>query len=375
MTDLSQLLTTFISPMLLIMALVMMLSMVVRSGQKMVHNDILFGGIFALAVFFSMSDPIVLPSNGIFDMRGLLIGTGTALLGPRVGAFALITGLSYRWGIGNPGVAAGFTGMFIAFGAGLAWRHFVAPMKLKPWQQASSLGIVISLQVLAILVVDSQYWAQLFMSLAPYTLVCNVLGTFLIKYLVENEMKHLSMTRGLELAASTDHLTGLLNRRSLEVLFPTLSEGKGKDSGITALYFDIDRFKSINDTYGHAVGDAVLKVITTRLASTLRAQDAFSRLGGDEFVVLLPSISKSEAAIVAERCRKLIAEKPIRLNETNIYVTISIGAIWTRQESSFDTVLKLADQALYEAKAMGRNAVSFKSDHTLDGSPPLQASA
>lgn len=360
MADVGQLLVAFVNPMMLIMALVMVLSMIVRSGQRFVHNDLLFGAIFAAALFHSMSDPIPLPTGGIMDMRGLLIGAAAGLLGPKVGVFTLGTGLGLRWYIGGPGMVPGLVSMFLAYGGGLIWRYVIKPRGWKFWKETVALALCVSCQNLAVFLTEPQVWATLFMTLGIYTTTCNLIGTFVLKFMFEGEMSYLSQKKGLERAAATDHLTGLQNRRSLEMAFPSIQHSSLSGEGLTTLYFDIDHFKKINDTYGHSVGDEVLREITERLSTVLRSRDVFSRLGGDEFVLMLPNLGRDDAHRVAERCRRMVAEKPILAMGEQIDATISIGAIWTRKTTSFDGLLAIADEALYEAKARGRNTVAFR---------------
>ena len=127
---------------------------------------------------------------------------------------------------------------------------------------------------------------------------------------------------------------------------------------------DIDFFKSVNDTYGHAVGDCVLKTVAKAIKKELREYDIPSRYGGEEFTILLPNTSLEEATVVAERLRSQIEKKKINIEDyriegvSNISVTISVGV--SQYKNSFDApdeLYRSADSALYEAKETGRNRV------------------
>ncbi|MDO8840084.1 MAG: PleD family two-component system response regulator [Parvibaculum sp.] len=168
--------------------------------------------------------------------------------------------------------------------------------------------------------------------------------------------------QGLELAI-TDGLTGLYNRRYMEGHLSTLvADGVKTGKSVALLIFDIDYFKPVNDTYGHAAGDAVLKQFATRIAQNVRGIDLTCRLGGEEFVVVMPDTDLAYAMMVAERLRLRVASEPFVLNaETGqtLEITVSIGIAMT--EGSHDTASKLlerADQGLYRAKRDGRNRVA-----------------
>jgi two-component system cell cycle response regulator len=172
--------------------------------------------------------------------------------------------------------------------------------------------------------------------------------------LQENYRKSLSL-------ALTDGLTGLYNRRYLGVhldgLLARLADGA---TGPSLLLIDIDWFKRVNDTHGHAAGDAVLRELTSRIARYVRTFDLFARYGGEEFVVVLPETDRRVAEGVAERLRMVVAEMPFRVGEaaTEVSVTISIGlAVTADARESSDSLLRRADAALYAAKEAGRNRV------------------
>lgn len=164
--------------------------------------------------------------------------------------------------------------------------------------------------------------------------------------------------------ALTDPLTGLYNRRYFEVhLQKLLQKNEANKKSLAVLMLDIDKFKSINDNYGHGVGDEVLKVFAVRIQESLRSFDLVARLGGEEFVVILPDVSTEMAYFIAERLRSAVADTPFPCSapEGSLKVTTSIGAtIVSDGGATMDHVLKLADDALYDAKEGGRNATVFE---------------
>lgn len=169
-----------------------------------------------------------------------------------------------------------------------------------------------------------------------------------------------NLDHSLELAV-TDQLTGLHNRRymqgQLEALMRRAAAG---GDPVALLVIDIDHFKRINDSFGHDVGDEVLREFAVRLASNVRAIDLPVRHGGEEFVVVMPDTSLEDARRIAERIRLHVAGSPFRVmgGEELLSVTISIGvAAGAGGEDSSQALLKRADEAVYEAKSRGRNRV------------------
>lgn len=162
----------------------------------------------------------------------------------------------------------------------------------------------------------------------------------------------------LRIIAQVDRLTGALTRRGfVEQADREIVRSRRYDRPGALLMLDVDRFKSVNDTYGHATGDQVLHQIAKIAEVTLRPIDIFGRLGGEEFAVLLPETDRAEAVIVAERLREAIAHHPMQLpNGETITVTASFGV--AALDSSIATVpawLERADAMLYTAKSGGRN--------------------
>jgi len=162
--------------------------------------------------------------------------------------------------------------------------------------------------------------------------------------------------------AVTDGLTGLHNRRYLERQLSILvNQSRAREKPLSLLVLDIDHFKHINDSYGHAVGDEVLREFSRRLRKAVRGIDVASRMGGEEFVVVMPDTDAALAFLVGERLRQKIAAEPFSIPESDevIEVTVSIGiSSLASVEDAPDVLLKRADDALYEAKRAGRNRVA-----------------
>jgi diguanylate cyclase (GGDEF)-like protein len=166
----------------------------------------------------------------------------------------------------------------------------------------------------------------------------------------------------LQHQASHDHLTGLWNRRMvLHQLERELRRSARDRSELAVVLVDIDHFKRINDTYGHAAGDAVLQQVAGRLRAVVRSHEYLARYGGEEFLILLPGCTTDDAVGVAERARASIAADPVLAGGQPVSARISLGVASTGA-SGYDPAVLIADAdaALYQAKAGGRNQVGHR---------------
>ncbi len=168
--------------------------------------------------------------------------------------------------------------------------------------------------------------------------------------------------------AETDELTGLSNRRAiLRQAKQSLLANNEQDSCLALLFVDLDNFKAINDTYGHADGDLVLRATATRIRGCVREGDSVGRMGGDEILVLLNGIRSFEHAMVIAHKIQRACSQPVQSNGTAILTSVSVGVAMARQGESFEDLQACADQALYKAKALGRNRVACLNDDLLAG--------
>jgi diguanylate cyclase (GGDEF)-like protein len=186
----------------------------------------------------------------------------------------------------------------------------------------------------------------------PYSII--VVFTMVLAYLLirlRESMKEVSRL------ATTDALTGTLNRRGFAFEATVLlAHCRRRDKPICLFVLDIDNFKLVNDRYGHAIGDKVLKFVADALRDCVRDEDLISRFGGDEFLVFFPETDLPQAKIVAERVREQI-ETAVIEPESNCQVTVSIGCTQISDEEDLARAIARGDDALYAAKNQGRNKV------------------
>jgi len=160
-----------------------------------------------------------------------------------------------------------------------------------------------------------------------------------------------------------DHLTGLPNRRFIENrLFSALDEMKRYNRTLGVLFIDIDHFKSINDNFGHRVGDKVLKMVAMVLLKNIRSFDTVGRWGGEEFIVIVLNVNKKRLMKIANKLRILVQSSnfPLRRKKSIIRVTISIGAVISQPIDIVKSLIQRADKLMYNSKISGRNKVSIE---------------
>lgn len=196
------------------------------------------------------------------------------------------------------------------------------------------------------------------------------------------EQEVLERTQELEMAnkklsqmSRTDELTGLPNRRDIHANIENeISRVSRTRKPFCFIFIDIDHFKSINDTYGHSCGDAVLKTVAQIIRGLLRNYDIVARYGGEEFLVLLPETDLDGASVVAGRFREQIESTPIRYNDYIISVTITLGVSQYDGKLGADGSIQLADKALYKGKESGRNkVVVWRPEQTSDDEHKIAA--
>lgn len=177
---------------------------------------------------------------------------------------------------------------------------------------------------------------------------------------VRTQLKLKALINHLDFIATHDEMTGIYNRRK----FFDLASKKFKESkeGLFAVMIDIDKFKLVNDTYGHSIGDKVIKMVTKTISESIPQQSVFGRIGGEEFALVCHADSRDKLLKDIEALREMIANlEPLAYDGAIVKCTISEGVAQANEDTkTLDELLKEADSALYEAKGSGRNKVIFR---------------
>src|SRR5579864_5448049 len=198
--------------------------------------------------------------------------------------------------------------------------------------------------------------------------------------LLELEDNLVQAREAMRFKATHDPLTGVWNRGAiLESLEKEVWRSRREGLSLGLLIADLDHFKSVNDTYGHPVGDTVLREVTRRMVTDVRPYDAVGRYGGEEFLVLLPGCNDSETRAKAERLREAVSGELIATAAGNLKVTMSVGGVATAEwpQDTSNQILQRADAALYRAKKEGRDrtVMSRAGEREEAPEPALQASS
>ncbi len=294
-----------------------------RTRRPDVPKVVLFAG--PLLWLASLAVPAVAASAGI---QMALVEVVGAVYSP-LGAYEMWRGRSEKLGARWPIFALlALDGAMNLIGAIEAFLGDVSPMALPPL--TTWYGLV--------------YFETLLLTL----------GGAIFVVLFERERAELVQ----KAAARADALTGVANRRSFaEQALASLAECQREDLPLSLIFFDLDHFKSINDSDGHAIGDQVLQLFAEVAQHHLRQDDVIGRIGGEEFAVVLPRTSPGTGYVIADRIRLAFAERCRTLPGLSVGVTVSAGIAEAHPWSTFDTMMQAGDEALYRAKARGRNRV------------------
>jgi len=194
----------------------------------------------------------------------------------------------------------------------------------------------------------------------PLVIDGDIVGAIEIFSNSTDQIETMNKIEELQNIALHDHLTGLPNRRYLESFLENrIKEMKELKIPFSVAMFDIDYFKNVNDTYGHDVGDLVLKMVAETLSGIFRKSDCLGRWGGEEFLAVLPGIAKEEVLLLLGKAKMLVEKSILRLDGEEISVTVSIGVTEASENELELGIIKRADEGLYTSKHSGRNCITW----------------
>lgn len=268
-------------------------------------------------------------------------------------------GYVFIWGSGASQVLA--AALLFAYGGGL-----VARTSIVPWICRTSLAIAVIISTIALIVADNPVNSVLLVLVALM-----FIGGVSTTNVIYNAMYgYIDGQRRLDLAVNTDALTGLPNRAALKKHISDCVELRSNGGLLGAHFIDLDRFKQVNDTHGHIIGDEVLRFAAERIASSVREQDFVSRYGGDEFVVVQSELNRrQDAELLGQRLVARLSE-PYEIDGRRIEIGASDGiALVAAGDTAAIDLLALSDAALYQAKKAGRGRVSTIMGGETDAPP------
>ncbi|SHI98281.1 GGDEF domain-containing protein [Wenxinia saemankumensis] len=318
------------------------------------QRHLMAGLVFGIGATLMMFNTTEIAPGVILDSRNLFIGFAGAFLGPIGAAASLLVAAPVRLGLGGGGAGLGVASMVIAAIVGVMWNRSSLLAPRPTWWRFPAMGLTISVALVTVAFLPAEQRLAAFGLLVPVLVVFNVLGALLFGAMIERERALTREQRALREETLTDPLTGALNRRGLARHYQEVAP-QLRGRGGAFLLMDLDHFKAVNDTHGHAIGDEVLRHAVQAVRGVLRAEDCIARLGGEEFAIVLPGVQSDQAFRIAERIRARVAE--IVLPECpGLQVTTSLGLLPFRDRvPGLSDAIRLSDAALYAAKEGGRN--------------------
>ncbi len=330
------------------------------------------GVLFGLGAVLAMVDPIEIAPGVIADVRNVMV----ALSGPFGGPVSLVISAAisaaYRISLGGPGVGPSLVSGVAVVIATWAFMRLTLrlPADYRP-RDLATLGVAACAWIVGIYALPWEFAAPFLRDAAGAALGATFVGVFILGLMLKRERWRMRAEERLRGWAMTDALTGLPNRRAFRRALEQDARLARRDgSRLALLMIDLDRFKAINDTFGHEAGDDALAMAGGVLRDQIRPNDFVARHGGEEFTVILRDTNVDEAFAAAERLRRSLELNVTLGGKGPIPLSASIGvAAASGDEVDEAGLLKLADRSLYEAKSGGRNCVRAVQLGAGDGPP------
>lgn len=343
------------------------------TSQK--RKSLILGVMLGAGASLLMLQPIELTPDVDFNNRPMFVGFAGFLGGWIAAVAALFLTSATLMAIAGPNVSTGLLVLSVAACLGVFGHIFLNKTRLRPPWSWTVLGGLLSLFVALfwIMVMPDQARVPMLRNTVVILAIIGVIGGAVGAGYLHSGVFDVVEQRQLAIAQSRkDELTGTFNRRGLNIEYHAIVF-RSAETGVAVLAIDIDHFKLVNDSFGHAVGDRLLKLIADQLHKIVRKDDIIARMGGDEFIVVLTNTTQEEAENTAERLCHSINEIPMNLEADNMLkaahemVSMSIGVAFTRSPPKrLDALLEASDQLLYDAKRNGRGRVAAAEVIPLD---------
>jgi len=314
----------------------------------------LIGGISCITLMyygFHINTGVILDFRNIPEVIVAIMGGSISVL---ITAVLSILFRLFYFGVSTYSIVTSIGIAMVTLGCALISRFKISVIRKCGYM--GMLGLIIRTIVFSLLINNTDLLLRVLMLFWIGTIVIGIAVYYLIQHLVTAH----NLILNLKESATTDFLTGLNNTRSFDTYFnKSIKNSLEKGEQLSFLMVDIDFFKKINDTYGHSVGDFILKEFGKIIVSSCRTFDLVSRMGGEEFSVVLPNCPLSKTLEIAERIRRNMENYNfITENNKSVHITVSIGvAVYPDTINNVEQITERADEGLYKAKQSGRNKV------------------
>ncbi|MEM5501673.1 diguanylate cyclase [Ahrensia kielensis] len=327
---------------------------IIRAKFTPLQESLTIGLLFSFAAIFSMITPVEFAPGIIIDGRAIMVGLGAAFGGLPAAIVVSITASAARFYIGGEGALSGVVGIILAAILGYAWIK-ICKCKGRPnFHHLVIGGTMISLQLVGFYILPWELANKIIWNVYPFLLPTSIISTVILGTLIEREHALFEATIKLETAANTDVLTGLMNRRGLEIAIESMAPQTNTTDSVVV--FDLDHFKAVNDKYGHNGGDKALISFAHILELNARETDVAVRIGGEEFALFLRDTTAEQAETITQRILQNVRSTPIHFNGRSFPITVSAGiSEYFAQKTKYSQAMHEADKALYQAKNNGRD--------------------
>ncbi len=312
--------------------------------------------VLSAGISISMFLPLTLAPGLVFDLRHVFLVLAATYGGSLTAITTAACAIAIRYWTGGIGMEAGIAGILISASIGYAIAKAL-PRRNMTFGGLLLLGVAASVSLSSTFLLPVELAVDILQRIGPQMIVANLVGTLTAGFLLDRKRVGVSYENRLKDYAWTDPLTGLLNRRALDHVGSRIErECRERNADCSFLLLDVDHFKTVNDTFGHAAGDEVLRTIAALIREEARSADIVFRYGGEEVAIIMPDSDVEVAYSVAERMRSRIELHPHEMRGIMIAVTVSIGVYTSTGEAiSVRQGMDRADDALYRAKRTGRN--------------------
>lgn len=340
--------------------------------------QIVMGLVFGLGAMLSMLSPVALMPGIFADSRSAIIMLAGVFGGPVAAVISGGIAAAWRFNAGGMGVGPGLAGIGIAMALGVAAHAFVRTVsRTVRFRHIAVLALASPLVSLGALFLPWSIIRELWAESGFEVSLARMAGILFLGTIMLEHQRRIGAERRVRQLAYLDELSGLPNRRSFySHLTREWNRWERYSENFVVVLVDIDRFKVVNDTYGHPTGDLVIQRLARVMLEESRGADLVARTGGEEFGLILPYTTSASGYLVAERIRARVESEVVIVDDHRISFTISLGVCAdVGGYASMNKCLSGADRALYEAKNIGRNTVVIDtpSDTEADSAPrPVQ---